>query len=488
MIKNPEPVHNLLFRYGIWPELANLFRILAELLLLSLWIFALSLQQLNWKHGFFTISMIYFGSYFLSRILKILKEKLHLQRIYFFIWVLISLAFSTVALLFNNISLNPREFLMQIFREELTPETIFGFWVLFFSVISILRAVQVARYPVSVRELTSNLRISLIFFSAFAIIFGRSQLPLFLPGFLFYMLFILLGLSLARISDLSDTYGSRLPGFTPQWAAGIGLAAILVVVVGLGVSQIINLQVAKFFGRGLVVLLQLFFGAVVLITSPILLALLSVIRFLISLLAPNLGQLLDPAEMELGNQFLDDMQNQITDVTRTDPRLFVMIAVLALIIVLAIIQLRWNPFQRLARREEGASDLEINFKLPKNIRDLFPNRLRRKQRRSARSLIMAARIRYVYAQLMDLCDKLGKPRPRSLTPIEFLGRMHNIFPMHGAELSLITNAYVKIRYGELPETQKDIDEVMTAWKKVSQFGKEILDERRRNLRRTASRP
>jgi hypothetical protein len=301
------------------------------------------------------------------------------------------------------------------------------------------------------------------------------------------MLFSLAGMSLARIADLSDSFGSRLPGFTSQWAVGIGLAVVIVVFLGLAASWIFDLNVAQFLGRGILVLLQLVFGAIILISSPILLAIVSAVRFLLQLLAPNLGEILEPADLDLSNQMLDDLQSQITDATRTDPRLFVMIGVLVLIVVVTIIQLRWRPFERITRGEEDSSNLEVNFRLPRTLKNIFPNRSRRKRRRTAKSLIAAARIRYTYAQLMDLCDKLGKPRPRSLTPTEFLPRMDSLFPPYHPELELITKAYNKVRYGELPETSKDIEDVLEAWKKISLFGKEILDERNKNLRRTASR-
>lgn len=476
----------IFFRYDMWSELSNIFRIVSELLLIAIWLISLSMGWLDWGESFFTLSFIYFGSYFLARGLHHLKWKLFIQRSIFLIWVFLVLLISASALLFKQIDLSPVSFAGQIFRENLTKETTFGFWVLLFSLFVMLRGVQIARYPATARELTAGMRFNLLLFAAYAMIFGRDQLSLFLPSFLFFMLFNLAGLSLARIADLSDSYGGRLPGFNLQWAAGIGAAAILVVLLGWASSWLINLDVAQFLGRGLLVLLQLVFGAILLVLSPVLLAIVSAIQFLIQLLAPNLENLLEPAELEAGNQLLEDIQSQITDATHTDPRLFIMLGVLALIVIIAVLQLRWKPWQRLTRGEEGASDIDVEFSLPRAIRNLFPTRTGRKQRRTAKSLIAAARVRHIYAQLMDLCEKLGKPRPRSLTPNEFLPRMYTLFPLHEQELNLITSAYIKVRYGELPETSKEIEEVLDAWKKISLFGKEMLDERIKNLKRASN--
>jgi hypothetical protein len=88
-----------------------------------------------------------------------------------------------------------------------------------------------------------------------------------------------------------------------------------------------------------------------------------------------------------------------------------------------------------------------------------------------RRLWAAARIRRIYTRLMDLTTKLGHPRSPSQTPLEFLPDMEELFPTLSGDLALITRAYIKVRYGELPELAQDVELVVSAWERVKAEGK-----------------
>ena len=100
-------------------------------------------------------------------------------------------------------------------------------------------------------------------------------------------------------------------------------------------------------------------------------------------------------------------------------------------------------------------------------------RLTRRQRHQA-----VARIRQIYAQLMDLAAELDAARPEALTPFEFLPGLQSLFPAFEQELASITQAYVEVRYGELPETQAEIDELEIAWKRIAGEGERLKKARR----------
>jgi hypothetical protein len=88
----------------------------------------------------------------------------------------------------------------------------------------------------------------------------------------------------------------------------------------------------------------------------------------------------------------------------------------------------------------------------------------------------AARIRQVYADLMDLCASLGQPRKEAETPLEYLPQLKRLFPQMQAEAMLITHAYNAIRYGQLPETQQEVNEVEVSWQKIKSAGRELASE------------
>ena len=96
--------------------------------------------------------------------------------------------------------------------------------------------------------------------------------------------------------------------------------------------------------------------------------------------------------------------------------------------------------------------------------------------RNARQLFGAMRIRRIYAHLMDLSARLDHPRPESKTPLEFLPNLEGLFPASKSELEMITAAYLRVRYGALPEDDEEIEVIESAWKRVSTRGQEMLKE------------
>jgi hypothetical protein len=469
-------------RYGLWAELASLFRILCELLLLTVWFTGLSNTIISWSASFFILALFFIGSYLFSRWLTSRKWSLGLERGLLIGWIVFIMLLGWHLLAAGRIHMTSGQFFAQILAEHLSPQTTFVFWALLFSLICVLRGVQINRYPAGGRDLVLTLRWGLVLFGIFALLFGREHFSFFLPAFFFFLLACLTGMSLARVAGLAEQSGGRLPGFTWHWAAGIAGTAGLVTLLGLLASLIINLDVAELLGKGLVTLLQLVTGAMVVITSPLLVVIIAVVQFLLTLVAPELGEVIDQDLVNLDQPFLEQWEDTAVEKTHIDPALFLMIGVVLLIVVIAVIQLKRRNGRRLPPVEEFSTDIREPQKKANPLRDLFASRERRKKRASAKSLLAAARIRFAYSQLMELCEKLGKARPRAVTPLEFIPRMDSLFPDNPDDLRAITQAYIKVRYGEYPETDAEVTAVLDAWKRLNELGKEQLQEHGRHLR------
>jgi hypothetical protein len=80
----------------------------------------------------------------------------------------------------------------------------------------------------------------------------------------------------------------------------------------------------------------------------------------------------------------------------------------------------------------------------------------------------AASIRRVYQHMSHAATVSGQPRTESETPYEYLVSLHRVWPQHHAECALITDAFVKVRYGELPETADDLNAILTAWQRLQE--------------------
>ncbi|MCA9923541.1 MAG: DUF4129 domain-containing protein, partial [Anaerolineales bacterium] len=83
-----------------------------------------------------------------------------------------------------------------------------------------------------------------------------------------------------------------------------------------------------------------------------------------------------------------------------------------------------------------------------------------------RGLQTAVTIRRIYKNMLQAADAGGYPRLDSETPYEYLVTLAQAWPDHRIETEKITRAYVNIRYGELPETQAELNAIRTAWQQL----------------------
>ena len=123
---------------------------------------------------------------------------------------------------------------------------------------------------------------------------------------------------------------------------------------------------------------------------------------------------------------------------------------------------------------------EARHLLRKALRDTadgLANRLR-----PARRILAAARIRRIYAQLLDLSAELDSPRAVGQTPLEFLPELGKLFTDLNSDLEVITDAYIKIRYGNYPENQDEVEAVESSWQRIATEGKRIKRTGRHKLK------
>jgi hypothetical protein len=291
--------------------------------------------------------------------------------------------------------------------------------------------------------------------------------------------FLLLGLismSAARVYETGRGRGGRLAGFNRVWLGGIFLAALLVVAVGIVPASLLPPGAAQFVIRYLLVGVGLLAGLAVLLFAPVALAIL----FVIQAIGPKLDALL--ALLKLNDIFArlkgtadsNNLDNLMIRLPATKPA--VLLGVLGLVVAAILAGLSWKAWrERSAAQEEG----RIDFSPPNLLRLLrlfMRKRLDEARETLARGalfsrmdrLFAAARVRWIYARLMRLAAKMGHARPLARTPLEFLPEMEGIFPGKEMELGEITQAYVRVRYGEAPETREEVERLMEDWKGISE--------------------
>lgn len=471
-------------RYGSWSELANLSRMIMESVVAASWYILLTSSLPKWYLSTCFLSVSYLISHYLVRGLQNTKLKVLIQRLIFSIWMLLSILTGLKLLLPSEEPLSLVDLVKQIYIILLPESSFVGFWIILIILLLGIRGVLTARQPMTATETIISFRISLLLFFIFAAIFGRRIPQITLASFFSFLFFALVALSLSRIADISGSHGGRLPALGKQWTLGIFVITAGIIIISILMVLIFNFKVADFLASGLVLLVQVISGILILLATPILYVVLAIFQFIYDLIGPRILDDLDNIQLDTGTELMEQFEDQISNSVDLDPRTIIMGSLFLLLIIIALIFLRRTSWKRTYRGEDGIYGTTEPPLSTNPLKNLFRNIRRFRQRVSARSLIAAARVRRVYAQLMDLCKRLGKPRPRPQTPFEFMPKMESLFPENMDDLILITDAYVKVRYGQLPETSKEIEDVLSAWERVKGYGKPLLDERMRKLRRS----
>jgi hypothetical protein len=308
---------------------------------------------------------------------------------------------------------------------------------------------------------------------------------------LLFLFASLMAMAMTRVSNIAEFYGKAQQGLGRRWF----LFTLGVLVLVLGVSALVTSLLTGQFSTlldqiGLVI--EWLLVPVAFIASLVAYILFYIGVFIGAILTPLLPKI--QGEFQLPTPLPNDLTgtpspNQPAPSIFDSPIFASLEAVLFWLIVAILVALLFGFVgQRYLRRRrtdygEPEAMLEERDLLAlmrqrlgeraRQLADLFnPRRFSRAQRARA-----AARIRQIYADFLDLCQDLGHPRPQPETPFEFQASLEGqIFQGAWSELNLITQAYIKVRYGELPEDQRQMDAIEAAWKRLAEEGERMKKE------------
>jgi hypothetical protein len=149
--------------------------------------------------------------------------------------------------------------------------------------------------------------------------------------------------------------------------------------------------------------------------------------------------------------------------------LLVVVAIAAAVIWFAMRQRERNSNDDHEEHESLWSGRALLTKLRAQLQNRLA-RLRRwadiAGRFGADGLLAALTIRRVYAQTVKLAASHGYPRPAASTPYEHLATLQLAFPGCQPDLTDITEAYVGVHYGELPERPQALTDIRAAFERV----------------------
>jgi hypothetical protein len=373
------------------------------------------------------------------------------------------------------------------------------FEVLTISFVIWLRGITLAQQWMSTRIVLRRYQAGII------VLLGLSMLDLMPSGngqtleVLAFLIGGFIAMATGRAAELGRMRGTRRNPFDRYWLLGL----IIVTGVMVGLALLAGGVATEYF-TSIVVGLALIATQILLILMGIFVSPILIIVLLFSPgLLERLKSLINFSEMQAGlsrvvnfllqiltglTQLLRSLYDGFTSLQHIKPYLLWGILFLALVYLLRILGRHWrSPWTWRGELEDRQFTMETSALL-QHVRDGFRRGTRQiaaaiQQLRYGRRWLAAARIRRIYVQLMKMCEDLGFPRPLSQTPHEFLPTLERYLPTHIDDLVRITDAYVRIRYGEFPEHREDIAAFAAAWRRIRDQG-EIL----RRARRSSKKP
>ena len=286
----------------------------------------------------------------------------------------------------------------------------------------------------------------------------------------------------ARLSSLSRSRGGREIPFKREWVAGLTLLASGMLVFAGGMGLLAGGPLSVWLSDLLSTLGGFVSRVLFLILGPFIYLFARVLGWVMGFI-----QELPPEPMELYDtgmkealESIDDIQT-VAGTSQVGSILSTILAVGSLLLLFWIFFYTVRRFRTrsLARNPYKVDEIHRSGSIFDYMRALLQTRAKRaiegiSRLNPAARYLAAARIRRIYAELLRLSARMGEHRSPSDTPLEFMANLERIFPTSQVELAKITHAYLRVRYGELPETHEQVEDVEGAWKLVRNRGR--LDE------------
>jgi len=347
--------------------------------------------------------------------------------------------------------------------------------VLFFVIWMWWRGLTLAQDVLRPSTAWRRFELGLLFFMAY--LFIASQVEFYRPGFGVFVLFLfsgLLAVVFARVSYVGINKGSSKNPFDLRWLGSVfGILGVTVTLAGL-VGSLLTGQYRLFLDflanaiKFLIAVTVFIFGLPGLLISI--------------LITPIVPWLKGIVPVENFNSSLQSLLHRFEfQETQDMPPVSVSIQTICFwVLILLIVAVLIARIRRVLQERRNSTENEPDYLLKRGeAREIIRKALQDALNglagrfRPARRLLAAARIRRIYTLLMDLCQTLNNPRPASTTPYEFLPELGELFSAQTEDLRVITEAYVRVRYGEFPENKAEVEAVESAWQRVLEEGQRL---------------
>jgi hypothetical protein len=314
-----------------------------------------------------------------------------------------------------------------------------------------------------------GMRLGILGFLWVMVLAGRSLREDTLAIVPFFFFFGLLASSLARADSLNLDRARRAMG--RGWILSLAGIALVVTLGGYvaalwlsGMDLGLAAKVFQTLAEGAITLLFV-------ILSPVLFIVQIVYDFVRSIMPEHPASVITPSSGQGGNNgpvqapWVSEMFKLLSNALMISIVIFIVLTVLAFIWFLFIARARGKDYEDEEREALGTA--EVVGGLKQALRDSW-RRLADalgifRQFGLGRDFLAALTIRRIYLRMEKLAGTRGYPRALSETPYEYRRALYEAFPGLNGDVQRITNAYVAVRYGEVPENDDELTAVRTAW-------------------------
>lgn len=297
---------------------------------------------------------------------------------------------------------------------------------------------------------------------------GGFILPWPLHYFVFAFFFVsLLGIALARADEVGQQYGGSQSPFGPEWLATLLIASLVVLLLAAGVAALLTGEnVNRFVGPLWEVVRIAAIGVAYVLGWVVQIVVIVLYFFFREIKLEGLKRGLAP--LVLPEPEVQPWQSPFTAEQLALFRTAGVILGALFLVLLVAFSLRRLRARAGRRRDEERESVWQGAHLGHGMRDSLRGGRRRLNEAAAAlgRLFAALTIRRIYAHMSALAAERGYPRAPHETPYEYLPMLEQSFPDSREEVVRITEAYVAVHYGEVPERPKDVETIRAAWEHV----------------------
>ncbi len=292
----------------------------------------------------------------------------------------------------------------------------------------------------------------------------------------------LMGIALARADEMGEQYGGSRSPFSLVWLTTLLAAGLTVLLLAGGLAALLTNENLGIILLPLLHLLRILLFGVVYVMAR-------VAQFLLTPLMALFGrQGVGEAISEMVENMTppEEIEREIeSGAVTVAPEQMAVIRTVGIILGLLLLLLLVITSLRRLRERSDRQLYEVRESVWEgaSLRQGLGDWLRRGRQRLGEAMsglnhtllnrfLTAMTIRRIYAHLSALAGDRGYPRADHETPYEYLPTLQRAFPSRRDDVVAITEAYVAVHYGEVPERAEALEAVQAAWKRVQETASE----------------